>query len=145
MSSSPFDRSDYPTLTESIYLNQASLGLIGRPAVDAMHRLIDGIARHGNLHMSDDDEVNFLDALRGRAARLFQTEAHQIAILSSASELLGQIPLMLPPSFPVRLMSLTRVRIREVERPSGNSSISVPRISAQSSGATTAIPPSAMK
>ena len=96
ISSSLFDRCDYPTLTESIYLNQASLGLIGRSAVDAMHGLLDNIARHGNLYMSDEDEVNFLDALRERAARLFHTEAHRIAVLSSASEMLGQIPLMLP-------------------------------------------------
>lgn len=96
ISSSLFDRSDYPTLTESIYLNQASLGLIGRPSVDAMHQFLDGIGRHGNLYMSDEDEVAFLDALRQRAARLFQTETRRIAILSSASELLGQLPFMLP-------------------------------------------------
>lgn len=96
ISSSLFDRSDYPTLSESIYLNQASLGLIGRPSVDAMHQFLDGIGRHGNLYMSDEDEVGFLDALRQRAARLFQTETRRIAILSSASELLGQLPFMLP-------------------------------------------------
>lgn len=96
ISSSLFDRSDYPTLTESIYLNQASLGLIGRPSVDAMHQFLDGIGRHGNLYMSDEDEVAFLDALRQRAARLFQTETRRVAILSSASELLGQLPFMLP-------------------------------------------------
>ena len=83
-------------MTESIYLNQASLGLIGRPAVDAMHGFLDGVGRHGNVYMSDEDEVAFLDALRHRAARLLQTEARQIAILSSASELLGQLPFMLP-------------------------------------------------
>ena len=97
ISSSLFDRSDYPTLTKSIYFNQASLGLIGRPALDAMHGFLDGIGRHGNLYMSDQDEVSFLDTLRGHAARLFQTDTRRIAILSSASELLGQAPLMLPP------------------------------------------------
>jgi len=83
-------------LAESIYLNQASLGLIGRPAVEAMHRFIDGVGRHGNVYMSDEDEVAFLDTLRHRAARLFHTETRQIAILSSASELLGQLPFLLP-------------------------------------------------
>ena len=33
------DRLDYPSLRQSAYLNQASLGLIGRPAVTAMHTL----------------------------------------------------------------------------------------------------------
>jgi len=33
MISSLFDRQDFPTLEENCYLNQASLGLIGQPAV----------------------------------------------------------------------------------------------------------------
>ena len=123
MISSLFDRSDYPTLTDAIYLNQASLGLIGQPAVDAMHEFLDGIGRHGNLYMSDDDEVGFLDALRFRAARLFQSEAGRIAILSSASELLGQVPLMLPPPSGAKVMAvssdfpaITRPWLRLAER-----------------------------
>ena len=123
MISSLFDRSDYPTLTDAIYLNQASLGLIGQPAVDAMHGFLDGIGRHGNLYMSDDDEVGFLDALRFRAARLFQSEAGRIAILSSASELLGQVPLMLPPPSGAKVMAvssdfpaITRPWLRLAER-----------------------------
>ena len=123
MISSLFDRSDYPTLTDAIYLNQASLGLIGQPAVDAMHGFLDGIGRHGNLYMSDDDEVGFLDALRFRAARLFQSEAGRIAILSSASELLGQVPLMLPPPPGAKVMAvssdfpaITRPWLRLAER-----------------------------
>jgi cysteine desulfurase / selenocysteine lyase len=90
-------RTDYPTLQESVYLNQASLGLIGNPAVDAMHDLLDRVARHGNLHMSDEDEVAFLDGLRERAARLLMVAGSRIAILSSASELLSQAPFLLSP------------------------------------------------
>ena len=123
MISSLFDRSDYPTLTDAIYLNQASLGLIGQSAVDAMHGFLDGIGRHGNLYMSDDDEVGFLDALRFRAARLFQSEAGRIVILSSASELLGQVPLMLPPPPGAKVMAvssdfpaITRPWLRLAER-----------------------------
>jgi selenocysteine lyase/cysteine desulfurase len=90
-------RSDYPSLAEGVYLNQAALGLLGQPAVKAMHRFLDDVARHGNLHMSDADEVGFFDLLRERAARLFRADRDQIAILSSASELLGQIPHLVPP------------------------------------------------
>ena len=107
MSSSLFERSDYPTLTESVYLNQASLGLIGTPAVDAMHRLLDSVGRHGNLYMTDEDEVAFLDALRERAARLLQTEVSRVAILSSASELLGQIPFLFPPPSGTEILLVT--------------------------------------
>jgi selenocysteine lyase/cysteine desulfurase len=91
-------RSDYPSLTEGVYLNQAALGLLGRPAVEAMHRFLDDVGRHGNLHMSDADEVGFFDQLRERAARLFRVDRDRIAILSSASEILGQIPLLIPPT-----------------------------------------------
>jgi len=90
-------RNDYPTLQEARYFNQASLGLIGTPAVAAMHDLLDRVARHGNLHMSDDDEVAFLDGLRERAARLFAVDESRIATLTSASELLSQAPQLLSP------------------------------------------------
>ena len=58
------DRSDYPSLTEYVYLNQASLGLIGQPAVQSMHDFLDNTARHGNLRMTDEEEVGFFESLR---------------------------------------------------------------------------------
>ena len=97
MLSSLVDRREYPTLRECVYLNQASLGLIADPAVEAMHDLLDRVVRHGNLHMSDEDEAAFLDSLRRRAARLLSVSDADIAIVSGASELLGQAPLLLPP------------------------------------------------
>lgn len=97
MAPSLIDRGDYPTLRESVYLNQASLGLIASPVVEAMHDLLDRVARHGNLRMSDEDEVRFLDGLRDRAARLFSVSDERIAVVSSASELLGQAPYLLAP------------------------------------------------
>jgi cysteine desulfurase / selenocysteine lyase len=95
MSSSISDRSQYPCLSDSVYLNQASLGLIGQPAVAAMHNFLENVARHGNLYMSDSDEINYCHALRGVAGRLFHNDPSRIAILASASELLGQFPLLL--------------------------------------------------
>ncbi len=90
-----FDRRNYPTLDENIYLNQASLGLIGQPAVIAMHRFIDDFARHGNCFMSDKDEVAYLNALRTIAATLFGCPSTHMAIVSGASEILAQIPLLI--------------------------------------------------
>ena len=90
-------REAYSTLDHCAYLNQASLGLIGAPAVEAMHELLDDVARHGNLHMSDADEAAFLDDLRKRAAQLLAAPAGRVAIVSSASELLGQAPALLSP------------------------------------------------
>jgi len=94
MTSSLSDRSQYPCLRDSVYLNQASLGLIGQPAVAAMHTFLENVARHGNLFMSDSDEINYHHALREVAARLFHNDPSRIAILAGASELLGQFPLL---------------------------------------------------
>ena len=90
-------RADYASLGEAVYLNQAALGLLGRPAVEAMHRFLDDVGRHGNLHLSDEDEVAYLGALRAQAAAVLGTDESQVALLSGASELLGQAPLLLAP------------------------------------------------
>jgi cysteine desulfurase/selenocysteine lyase len=92
-----FNRLDYPGLRQSVYLNQASLGLIGQPAVTAMHTFIDDVARHGNLFMSDSDEVGCYETLRERAARLLHCDSAQVAIVACASEILGQLPWLLQP------------------------------------------------
>jgi selenocysteine lyase/cysteine desulfurase len=95
MTSSLSDRSQYPCLRDSVYLNQASLGLIGQPAVAAMHSFLENVARHGNLYMSDSDESNYYHALRVVAGRLFHNDPSHVAILAGASELLGQLPFLL--------------------------------------------------
>ena len=97
MTSSLLDRSQYPCLSDSVYLNQASLGLIGQPAISVMHSFLENVARHGNLYMSDSDEINYGYALRGVAGKLFHNDPSRIAILASASELLGQFPFLFRP------------------------------------------------
>ena len=62
------ERSSYPSLNDCVYLNQASLGLIGQPAVQSMHEFLDNTARHGNLRMTDEEEVGFFESLRQRGA-----------------------------------------------------------------------------
>jgi len=97
MISSAFDRLDYPSLSQGVYLNQASLGLISQPAVTAMHCFLDNIARHGNFYMSDSDELAYCETLRERAARLLHCDPTHVAIVASASEILGQLPMLLQP------------------------------------------------
>src|SRR5215831_1282963 len=97
MISPPVNRLDYPSLRQSTYLNQASLGLISQPAITAMHTFIDSVARHGNLYMSDSDEVAYCETLRERASQLFRCPSSQVAIVASASEVLGQLPMLLQP------------------------------------------------
>jgi len=132
MISSLVDRRHFPTLESHRYLNQASLGLIGEPAVQAMHRFIDDTARHGNSRMSDEDEARFLDAMRAAAARLFSCPVERMAIVGCASEILAQLPMLIgiprdgtvvavKTDFPsvtrpwLREQSLGRARVRFVE------------------------------
>jgi selenocysteine lyase/cysteine desulfurase len=132
MISSLFSRLDFPCLHQSVYLNQASLGLIGQPAVTAMHTFIDNVARHGNVYMSDEDEVAYFETLRERASHLLHCDSTRVAIVSSASEILGQLPIVLQPrpgstvlavssDFPaltrpwLRLSALNGVTVRFVE------------------------------
>jgi cysteine desulfurase/selenocysteine lyase len=98
MISSLFDRQDFPTLSEYYYLNQASIGLIGRPAVHKMHNFIDDYARHGNCHMSDEDEAAYLNSLRAVGAKLFACPSSQVAIVAGASDILAQLPSMIRPT-----------------------------------------------
>ena len=107
MISPPLDRLDYPSLRQSAYLNQASLGLIGRPAVTAMHTFIDNVARHGNLYMSDRDEVAYCETLRERASRLLHCDSSQVAIVASASEILGQLPMLLQPRLKSTILAVS--------------------------------------
>ena len=62
------DRASYASLDECVYLNQASLGLLGQPTVQSMHDFLDDTARHGNLRMTDEEEVGFFESLRQRGA-----------------------------------------------------------------------------
>ncbi len=91
-------RLDYPCLRTISYLNQASLGLMGEPAVTAMHHFLDETARHGNLKMSDAEEAVFLQPLRSRFAQLIGSEKNNVAIVASASEILSQLPALLSPA-----------------------------------------------
>jgi len=86
------DRSHYSSLKQCVYLNQASLGLIGQPAVTAMQAFLEEVGRHGNMKMSDRDEVAFFSLLREAAAALLNCRPERLAILSSAGEILSQLP-----------------------------------------------------
>lgn len=98
MISSLSDRSQYSSLKEAIYLNQASLGLIGQPAVSAMHAYLDDIGRHGNMNLTDAEEVALFTPLRIQAAALLNCRPEQLAIMSSAGEMLSQLPYLLNPA-----------------------------------------------
>ena len=86
------DRTQYSSLEDAIYLNQASLGLTGQPAVSAMHAYLDDVGRHGNMNLTDAQEVALFAPLRKKAAALMNCPPEQLAIMSSAGEMLSQLP-----------------------------------------------------
>ncbi len=86
------NRSHYSSLNNAVYLNQASLGLVGQPAVSAMHAYLDDIGRHGNMNLTDAEEVALFTPLRENAALLMNCPPEQLAIMSSAGEMLSQLP-----------------------------------------------------
>jgi cysteine desulfurase / selenocysteine lyase len=72
-----------------------------------MHAFIDNVARHGNLYMSDKDEVAFCETLRERASRLLHCDSTQVAIVASASEILGQLPMLLQPRLKSTILAVS--------------------------------------
>jgi selenocysteine lyase/cysteine desulfurase len=101
------DRSQYNSLDDCVYLNQASLGLIGQPAVTAMHEFLDAVGRHGNMNMTDRDEVGFFGALREQAAELLCCGEERLAIVGSAGEMLSQLPALFRPPPRTRVLSIS--------------------------------------
>jgi selenocysteine lyase/cysteine desulfurase len=89
------DRDQYAALAHGVYLNQASLGLIPRAAIDASTRFLTDVAQHGNLHLSDDTEAALLDGLRAEAATLLGAPVEAIAVLGGAGEGLSQMAALL--------------------------------------------------
>ena len=88
-------------------MNQASLGLIGSPAVEAMNDFLYHVARHGNLKMSDEQEINFLNPLKRNIAKLLDTKEEHVAIMGSASEMLGQLPYIFKPKKNTKIVAVS--------------------------------------
>jgi cysteine desulfurase/selenocysteine lyase len=107
MISSLSDRSQYNSLNNAIYLNQASLGLVGQPAVSAMHAYLDDIGRHGNMYLTDAEEVALFNPLRANAAALMNCPTEQLAIMSSAGEMLSQLPYLFSPPAGSKFISIS--------------------------------------
>ena len=90
-------RDSYAALERCTYLNQAALGLIPLPAIDAMDAFLKETAQFGNLYLSDDQEAPILDGARSAGAELLGTSTDAVAVVASASEGLGQVTSLLEP------------------------------------------------
>jgi cysteine desulfurase/selenocysteine lyase len=93
--STPVSRHSYAALERCTYFNQAALGLIPVPTIDAMHAFVDRTAQYGNLYMSDEQEAKILDGVRSTGAELLGTTPDAVAVIAGASEGLSQIASLL--------------------------------------------------
>jgi selenocysteine lyase/cysteine desulfurase len=91
----PRDR--YAALERCTYFNQASLGLIPVPTIDAMDTFLKETAQFGNLYLSDDQEAAILDGVRSAGAEVLGTSSGAVAVVAGASEGLGQVTSLLEP------------------------------------------------
>jgi selenocysteine lyase/cysteine desulfurase len=88
-------RDRYAALERCTYLNQASLGLIPEPTIDAMESFLRQTARFGNLYLSDDQEAAILDGVRSAGADMLGTSSSAVAVVAGASEALSQVTALL--------------------------------------------------
>jgi selenocysteine lyase/cysteine desulfurase len=84
-------RVDFPVLEELTYLNTASIGLVPLPVQFAAQQIEREIAIRGTTWFDEEVETGILERARAAAARLLNAPPHSIAIVSSATEALGQI------------------------------------------------------
>jgi cysteine desulfurase/selenocysteine lyase len=95
MVSSLVPRETFVALHDSVYLNQASLGLVPLASTEAMVRFSVDVGQRGNLLLSDAHEARILDELRVSAATFLDAPAGSVAVVGGASEALGQMAAIL--------------------------------------------------
>jgi cysteine desulfurase/selenocysteine lyase len=95
--SSLVPRDRYAALERCTYFNQASIGLIPEPTIEAMDTFLKETAQFGNLYLSDEQEAGILDGVRSAGAEVLGTSADTVAVVAGASEGLGQVTSLLEP------------------------------------------------
>ena len=89
-------RLDFAALAQSVYLNQAALGLIPAQSLEVMLEHLTQTAQHGNVRLSDEEELRILDELRAAGAILLGTEPGAVAVLGGASAGLATAAALVP-------------------------------------------------
>ena len=95
--SSLIPRDRFAALERCTYLNQAALGLIPVSTIDTMRTFLDQTAQFGNLYLTDEQEAGILDGVRSAGSQLLGAPPGAIAVVSGASEGLGQVASVLDP------------------------------------------------
>ncbi len=95
-------RETFAALRGSVYLNQASLGLVPQVSTEAMVRFAVDVAQHGNVASVGRAGGRVLDELRAAAAAVLDAPAGSVAVVGGASEALGQLAAILASRGPAR-------------------------------------------
>jgi cysteine desulfurase / selenocysteine lyase len=99
-------RSDFPVLSDVTYLNVAAIGLTPVGVLDSMTRFLREIAGSGTVHLDDETEARLYEAPRQTAADLMGAQPAEIAIMTSATEAIGQVAWSLFPDEGSNVVSL---------------------------------------
>ncbi|HEX5461469.1 MAG TPA: aminotransferase class V-fold PLP-dependent enzyme [Steroidobacteraceae bacterium] len=91
------DLRNFPAAAKRTYLNSASVGLMYKPAEEAVTVWQRDIAENGTANFDDAAESRVFDELRGQFARLIGARPEDIAVGSSATELMASLAWAIAP------------------------------------------------
>lgn len=91
------DRSDFPASRQSAYLNTASVCLVYRGAHETTVRWMQDLADHGTARFDEAAEEGVFSRLHAAAAALFRCKPDDIAVGSSATDLLASLAWAIAP------------------------------------------------
>jgi selenocysteine lyase/cysteine desulfurase len=89
---------DFPAIGKSVYLNTASVCLMYSGAERAVVEWTHDLAENGTIHFDEDAEERAFATLHASAARLFNCRPEEIAVGSSATELLASLAWAIAPA-----------------------------------------------
>jgi cysteine desulfurase / selenocysteine lyase len=89
--------SDFPGLQGLTYLNSASVSVTPLPVMEEVLAFERQVASQGTLSFGDEEESRVYDGVRTSVARMLNAQPADIAVMSSATECIGQIAWWLRP------------------------------------------------
>ena len=99
------DRADFPAAAKVTYLNAASVALMPRPADAATAAWHRDIAENGTLNFDEVAEERVFDDLRSGFAALIGARPTEIAVGSSATEMISSVAWALMPASGKRIVT----------------------------------------
>ncbi len=92
------DDTDFPAAARTAYLNTASVNLMYRGAADATTQWFADLAEHGTATFDEEAESSVFTGLHEATARLLNSDERDIAVGSSATELLASLAWAVAPA-----------------------------------------------